>query len=240
MDQRIIAFVAKRTPDDGPPQLVSHVLLPDDRAELASLYHNRLPQDVADVAPEFLFARLAWAILTDEALPFFGNPFGIYKVSVFDKDTCQVKEESIQGTPPNTMALVFSRATASRSVSPMKRASASQSGSPRKRARDDGREELCAAWYSDGSLGSGVDADGDDSDDDQEHRGRPRKRRRDVLWPTEPVPNLVSGLASTVSPSGAASEPLDVRDASVPAQQPIAKDGGPGLSPTVYTPEPCL
>ncbi|KAK0749644.1 hypothetical protein B0T18DRAFT_112286 [Schizothecium vesticola] len=224
LDQRRLALVAKRTPDDGAPQLVLHLLIPKGSSQLVHLYHNRLPHAITGVALEFLFARFAWSVFADENIPFFGHPDRTYAVLVFNSTTGQIVNEPIRDALVKGRAALFHAMSRSRSVSPKK-----------KRLLEE--QTACAGWDSDSSLGSGTDAVADDTDDNQDFRGRPRKRRRDDSWLPESVPNLVSGLASTASPSGAVSEPIDVSDTSIPVEQHVEKDGGLSLSPVVYTTE---
>jgi len=73
-DARRFIFVPKQfdTSTSESTELVTHVLLPSGSPELAGLYHNRSPQPIRGVSVEYLFARFAWSLFTDEQIPFFG------------------------------------------------------------------------------------------------------------------------------------------------------------------------
>lgn len=71
-------------------RLVAHILLPQASTELVSLYHNLALRDPRCIAREFLFARFAWAIFTDENLPFFTGA-SLYTVLLFDPRTGESK-----------------------------------------------------------------------------------------------------------------------------------------------------
>ncbi|MBE3045782.1 hypothetical protein IMZ48_25210 [Candidatus Bathyarchaeota archaeon] len=50
------------------------------------LYHNHPVQLITEIAPELLFARFAWALFTDENMPFFKDAHE-YAVLLFDSET---------------------------------------------------------------------------------------------------------------------------------------------------------
>jgi hypothetical protein len=107
LDKRRLALVAKRTPDDGAPQLVLHLLIPKGSSQLVHLYHNRLPHAITGVAVEYLFARFAWSIFADENIPFFGHPDLTYAVLVFNSITGQMVNEPIRGALVKGWAVIF-------------------------------------------------------------------------------------------------------------------------------------
>ncbi|KAL5316259.1 hypothetical protein ACEPPN_015304 [Leptodophora sp. 'Broadleaf-Isolate-01'] len=59
-DKPKFTFVPKSTPEDPIPQLVVHLVQKSEQYE--DLYHNRTLLQSEEIAPQFLFARLAWTI----------------------------------------------------------------------------------------------------------------------------------------------------------------------------------
>jgi len=179
-DTRRLILAAKRpSGDDQSSQLVVHILLPHGSAQLIPLYHNRLLKPVTGVASQFLFARFAWAIFTDENIPFFHDEHK-YAVLLFDPATGHMTNENLQGRQVQDRANIFGPFSRSRSVSPKKRCRLDETN--RENAMID---ELCKGWGEDCSLES--------TDIDEEGRGRPRKRRR------ESIPGLARDSVSAAS-----------------------------------------
>ncbi|GAW14208.1 hypothetical protein ANO14919_036050 [Xylariales sp. No.14919] len=88
-------------PRGHPPTPTIHVLSPDTHGELQSLYQSRPLQPILmggqDVAPEFLFARFAWALFCDKHYSLLKSTLLLgdrvlisevkYRVSIFDAET---------------------------------------------------------------------------------------------------------------------------------------------------------
>ncbi|TGJ79384.1 hypothetical protein E0Z10_g9373 [Xylaria hypoxylon] len=113
------------TCSDQPTYPVIHVLLPDGHDELRTLYHNRLLQptfvSASDIAPEFLFARFAWAILSDEYYRLLKSDWLQYRVLIFDPETGKRQEQDMRRKALDQNVHLFSRRSRSRNVSPRKR-----------------------------------------------------------------------------------------------------------------------
>ncbi|KAI1418815.1 hypothetical protein F5Y12DRAFT_789568 [Xylaria sp. FL1777] len=113
------------TCSDQPTYPVIHVLLPDGHDELRNLYHNRLLQPslvpALDIAPEFLFARFAWAILSDEYYRLLKSDLFQYRVLIFDPETGKRQEQDMRRKALDQNVRLFSRRNRSRNVSPRKR-----------------------------------------------------------------------------------------------------------------------
>ncbi|KAI1271444.1 hypothetical protein F5Y07DRAFT_344460 [Xylaria sp. FL0933] len=109
---------------DQPIYLSTHVLLPDMAGELTNLYHNRLLQrsfTSSDMAPEFLFARFAWAILSDEFYRLLQTDLFKYRVLIFDPKTAKHEEQDLGRKALDKTVNLFPRGSCSRSISPKKR-----------------------------------------------------------------------------------------------------------------------
>ena len=189
-DARRFTFVPKRFgPSPRPPEIVTHVLLPSGSPELVGLYHNRAPQPICGISVEFLFARFAWSLFTDEHIPFFGSDLD-YAVRLLDKAKGEAETQSLAGPDVKNRAQLFaSTPSQSRSVSPKKRSHS---------AYGDEAEDVTDNEYD--------DDDDDDDGGDEPPRGRPRKRR----WQTfgadgAQVPSLSHSFASITLPSRAGS-----------------------------------
>ncbi|KAK5652128.1 hypothetical protein OQA88_10770 [Cercophora sp. LCS_1] len=190
-DERRLVFVPKRSSDDQSLQLVIHVLLPHGSVQILPLYHNRLPRPITGVSAQFLFARFAWAIFTDEYMPFFRDEQK-YAVLLFDPSTGRMTSEELQGRHVPGRANIFAALSKSRSVSPKKRRQAED-------ANEDNAsvDNLCRAW------GEGEHSGPDATRAPREKsRGRPRKGRRGSLRLPESLPGLASGSTSAASSMG--------------------------------------
>lgn len=175
-DHRRLVFVPKIASSDSVPQLVTHVLLPEVSSHTFDLYHNRAPQPVSGISREFLLARFAWSIFTDEILPFFQVDIYKYNVLLFENGQTTVEELS-GGKQVKDRATIFGPASSSRSVSPKKRA--------REQEQEQGRDSETADDWDPSS--------GESSSDDEETRGRSRTRKPRVfkrcrLEETAPLP----------------------------------------------------
>ncbi|KAK0655297.1 hypothetical protein B0T16DRAFT_341490 [Cercophora newfieldiana] len=150
-DARRFTFVPKRfgTLTSESAELVTHVLLPSGSPEFMGLYHNRLPQPIRGISVEFLFARFAWSLFTDQNFPFFGSDIE-YAVRLWDDAKGEAETQVLSGLD------VGSRAQVSDSTRSQSR-------------RDDGGDGY---WSDDGDI-FGDDHDSDSWDDPP--RGRTRK-----------------------------------------------------------------
>jgi hypothetical protein len=120
------------------------------------LYHNRAPQPICGISVEFLFARFAWSLFTDEHIPFFGSDLD-YVVRLLDKAKGEAETQSLGGPDVNNRAQLFASVPSqSRSVSLKKRSYS---------AYGDEAEDVTDYEYD------------DDDGGDEPPRGRPRKRR---------------------------------------------------------------
>ncbi|KAH6634763.1 hypothetical protein B0J18DRAFT_30163 [Chaetomium sp. MPI-SDFR-AT-0129] len=169
-------------------QLALHVMLPSGSDQLPGLYHNRTLQDpVRDVAVEFLFARFAWTLFTDENMPFF-NGFVKHAVLLYNLSEGRVGEETLRSAGVRSHAKLFESYSSSRSISPWKRPRSSQPSSSQHRV-----PQTDAEAFETGSCGvppfnlrpstdgdsDGEDwdaSDGDGSSEEPWTRGRRRKR----------------------------------------------------------------
>ncbi|KAI6564719.1 hypothetical protein MCOR04_009048, partial [Pyricularia oryzae] len=123
-DARRIALVPKQIDIDTsrPPKLLLHVLEPGSSMQLAPLYHNRCLQQIRGVSKEFLFARFAWSLFTDDRIPFVSWP-GALNIFLWNKTTEQVETRVCTSKDVSSFSQVFDFSTRSqsRSVSPKKR-----------------------------------------------------------------------------------------------------------------------
>ncbi|KAI0813166.1 hypothetical protein GGR55DRAFT_600165 [Xylaria sp. FL0064] len=109
---------------DQPTYLSTHVLLPDTAGELTNFYHNRPLQrsfTSSDMVPEFLFARFAWAILSDEFYRLLQTDLFKYRVLIFDPKTAKHEEQDLGRKALDKTVYLFPRGSCSRSISPKKR-----------------------------------------------------------------------------------------------------------------------
>ncbi|KAL8366382.1 hypothetical protein RB595_004923 [Gaeumannomyces hyphopodioides] len=165
-DAKRFAFTAKlgfnptsaSSPTDSVPAvaLVLHVLWSDLSSELVNLYHNRQPQLIRGLAPEFLFARFAWSLFTDEVYPFFSG-MSLYNVVLYNRDTMQLEEDSLPGHAIRAKMRVFPTYTTTGSKS------------PKKRQRDEAPGE---------GVSSGDDDEDTSSEDEEEVDPRPPRGAR--------------------------------------------------------------
>ena len=199
-DERRLVFVPKRSSDDQSLQLVIHVLLPQGSVQLLPLYHNRLPRPITGVSAQFLFARFAWAVFTDEYMPFFRDEQK-YAVLLFDPSTGRMTSEELQGRHIPGRANIFNASSKSRSVSPKKRRQVEDANED-----DASVDNLCRTWGE--GEHSGSDATRAPR---KESRGRPRKRKRGSSKLPESLPGLASGSTSAASSMG--SSISDAREA---------------------------
>ncbi|GAB1311801.1 hypothetical protein MFIFM68171_02011 [Madurella fahalii] len=94
--------------------------------QLSDLYHNRvLQQPIRGLAVEFLFARFAWTLVTDEYMPFL-NGLVKHNVLLFDPSEGRLEEEAVRSSEVRKHAKLFVSYSCSRSVSPKKRQWSSQ------------------------------------------------------------------------------------------------------------------
>ncbi|KAI6350689.1 hypothetical protein MCOR25_010472 [Pyricularia grisea] len=121
---RRIALVPKLVDMDTslPPQLLGHILEPRASTQLIPLYHNRFLQHVQGLSKEFLFARFAWSLFTNERIPFVAWS-GIFNIFVWNRITNLVEQRVCTSTDVSSFSQVFAFSTRSqnRSVSPKKR-----------------------------------------------------------------------------------------------------------------------
>jgi hypothetical protein len=189
-DMRRFAFVPKQFGTSEPVELVMHVLLPLGSPDIVGLYHNRCTQPIRGVSVECLFAHFAWALFTDEHMPFLGSDLK-YAVRLWDKDEGKAETRTLGGLEVRSIAHVFEPIRSqSRSVSPKKRSHSTQGGHRDKNSYDDN------------------DDDGDSVDEilDEPSRGRPRKRSWEALGhDDEQVPSLSCSFASGTDSSLASS-----------------------------------
>lgn len=116
----------KRFDISGSAELVTYVLLPSGSPELVGLYHNRSPQPIRGISTEFLFARFAWSLFTDEHVPFFQSSLE-YAVRLWDNTKGEAETQTVRGVDVRAITRVF-EPTASRSGSPKKRSLLNQDG----------------------------------------------------------------------------------------------------------------
>ncbi|KAK4144476.1 uncharacterized protein C8A04DRAFT_27662 [Dichotomopilus funicola] len=138
LDTRRFTFVAKSVfaqPLSSPAacmptaQLALHVMLPSGSDQLPGLYHNRaLQEPVRGIAVEFLFARFAWTLFTDEHMPFLKG-FVEHTVLLYNLSEDRVEEEKLHSAEIRMQAKLFGSYSSSRSVSPRKRPRSSQPSS---------------------------------------------------------------------------------------------------------------
>ncbi|KAI0410649.1 hypothetical protein F5X98DRAFT_359147 [Xylaria grammica] len=79
---------------------VIHVFIPDEYGELLQIYHNQplqpsCPGAASDIAPEFLFARFAWAVLSDKHYNFLQCGWLEYRVLILDPETGERREQDM-------------------------------------------------------------------------------------------------------------------------------------------------
>ncbi|TLD05271.1 uncharacterized protein PgNI_09064 [Pyricularia grisea] len=121
---RRIALVPKLVDMDTslPPQLLGHILKPRASTQLIPLYHNRFLQHVQGLSKEFLFARFAWSLFTDERIPFVAWS-GMFNIFVWNRITNLVEQRVCTSADVSSFSQVFAFSTRSqnRSVSPKKR-----------------------------------------------------------------------------------------------------------------------
>ena len=231
LDTRRFTFMAKSVSGPAPPptaepspapaapsataQLALHVMLPSPSGQLASLYHNRaLQQLVRGIAVEFLFARFAWTLFTDENMPFLSGALS-HNVLLFNLAEGRLGEESLRATEVRKHANIFETyASSSRSVSPRKR---SRPGNSVGRTAAEDFESLSYLGVSDEGGGwdaSDVDDDYDDDESDEEQwtRGRRRKRSYDASARADnnTPPTLLGGPSVSVSGVSIATVPNEL------------------------------
>ncbi|KAI1149838.1 hypothetical protein F4825DRAFT_429013 [Nemania diffusa] len=109
-------------PKSQHPCPIVHVLIPGGFGELQALYHNRPLQPSptsSGVCSEFLFARFAWAIFSDEIYRFLKLRSLLYYVLSLDIKT---GKRNIREMKADAVQLhIFPSTTRNRSVSPQKR-----------------------------------------------------------------------------------------------------------------------
>lgn len=170
----LLAAAAAAAPSSSPAaptstvQLALHVMLPSRSDQLPGLYHNRaLQQPVRGLAVEFLFARFAWTLFTDENMPFH-NGFAKHAVLLFDPSGGRVDEETLRSAEVRRHAKLFESYSCSRSVSPRKRPRSSQpsSSQPRRPPPQTDAEafETGSCGVPPFDLGMSTDDDGEDWD----------------------------------------------------------------------------
>ncbi|KLU90792.1 hypothetical protein MAPG_10643 [Magnaporthiopsis poae ATCC 64411] len=136
--------------------LVLHVMAHNYSNELVHLYHNRPPQPIRGLAPEFLFARYAWSLFADELYPFFrGN--SRYNVLLFNRDTSELEQDSLPRQAVHERMRMYPTY------------SAKGSKSPKKRPREQGSEDQIGAY--DDDTASGDDGSSSDEEDTRPPRG---------------------------------------------------------------------
>ncbi|KLU91773.1 hypothetical protein MAPG_10722 [Magnaporthiopsis poae ATCC 64411] len=119
-DARRFTFVAKQFHQSV--QLVAHVLNPPNFNQMAGLYHNRSLQTIRDVSVEFLFARFAWSIFTDEHIRFFRS-VSECAVLLWQRDAGEYSTRMMIGRDVATVVRNYASASRSesRSISSKKR-----------------------------------------------------------------------------------------------------------------------
>ncbi|KXX75351.1 hypothetical protein MMYC01_207659 [Madurella mycetomatis] len=94
--------------------------------QLSGLHHNgALQQPTWGLAVEFLFARFAWTLFTDEHMPFL-NGLVRHNVLLFDPSEGRLDEEVLRSSEVRKHAKFCESYSCSRSVSPKKRQRSSQ------------------------------------------------------------------------------------------------------------------
>ncbi|KAI0418970.1 hypothetical protein F5X98DRAFT_97112 [Xylaria grammica] len=169
---------------------ILHVLIPGGLGELHTLYHNRPLQpspSSSGVCPEFLFARFAWAIFSDEIYRFLKQRLLSYTVLALDVETGQrvikdVKSDAVQ-------AHIFPRPTRNRSVSPQKR---KRSTAPV--AADDYR----GSDYNGGDWSEEGNSDSEAESSSESFRGRSRRRSVSASSPPRCIASYTSASLSTL------------------------------------------
>lgn len=160
------------------------MLLPSGSPELIGLYHNRLTQPICGISVEFLLARFAWSIFTDEHMPFFHSDLEC-TVQLWNNIKGEAEIRNLKGLDVRSIARLFeSTRSQSRSVSPKKRS---------------------RSTHGDKADGGGDNYWSDDEDNPSDHdrerdyppRGRPRKRG----WDDDEVPSLSSSFTSATQSS---------------------------------------
>jgi hypothetical protein len=202
LDTRRFTFAAKSVSGPPPPpaaepslapaapsattQLALHVMLSSPSGQLADLYHNRAMQQhpVRGIAVEFLFARFAWTLFTDENMPLLSGAVS-HNVLLFNPAEGRLGEESLRAAEVRKHANIFDTySSSSRSVSPRKR---SRPGHSLGRTDAEDFESLSYLGVSDEGDSWDVSDVEDDNESDQEQwtRGRRRKRSDDASGPEE-------------------------------------------------------
>ena len=97
------------------PQIAIHILLPQQSTELIDLYHNRVPQALAGISIEMIFARFAWSIFADEHISFF-NGMVEYAVRLFNVGTGQTEVSKLYAPQIRSRSKLFDSYPRSRST----------------------------------------------------------------------------------------------------------------------------
>lgn len=147
-DMRHISMVPKQVDIDTthPPQLLVHILNPGTSAQIVPLYHNRCLQPIQGLSKEFMFARFAWSLFTDECIPFVSWP-GMFNILLWNKITNLVETRVCTSKDVSSFSQVFDSSIRSQS----------RSISPKKRQMTD-----AFGWYSDCTSSDGEERLGDD------------------------------------------------------------------------------
>ncbi|KAI0839976.1 hypothetical protein F5Y06DRAFT_19597 [Hypoxylon sp. FL0890] len=187
---------------DGRRVLVTHVLhsLPRTLHEMDALFHNRLCHQLYGVAPEFLFARFAWAILDSTTVQLFETTKPDQQIAV------RIREDAPNSEPTSRVIYVTSGdqvppTTSTTATSPSKkrsRSSASRArqgshiGKRREEADSDTDVSVDEAFedFTRSHIGKRreeADSDTDVSVDEAfEDFSRPLKRGRPLARPSTP------------------------------------------------------
>ncbi|KAI0535596.1 hypothetical protein GGR58DRAFT_438614 [Xylaria digitata] len=201
---------------------VIHVLLPDRHNELRSLYHNRLLQPslvpAFDIAPEFLFARFAWTILSDEFYRLLKSHLLQYRVLIFDPETGERQEQDMRRQALDQKVHLFPRGSRSRNVSPRKRRIGS--------AEDEVDDSNELPGFRDEEL-EGNNGDNSDIYDWEPFRGRSRWRLPNYSYP--PPPNNLNHSSPSISShkSSFNSYSADISPVTMPDSPRLSPEPGP-------------
>ncbi|KAK4044729.1 hypothetical protein C8A01DRAFT_31227 [Parachaetomium inaequale] len=245
LDTRRFTFVAKSvatqplSPHSPTVQLALHVMLPSRSDQLPSLYHNRaLQHPVRGLAVEFLFARFAWTLFTDENMPFL-NGFAKHSVLLFDPSEGRVDEETLRSAEVRKHAKLFESYSCSRSVSPRKRPLSSQpsSSQPRPPQTDAEAFETGSCGVPPFDLAASSDdgdedwdaGDGGESSEEQWTRGRRRKRSFGTLERDDYDPPSLGASFVSASDASVATVPGELSPQEAPSSKGPASDEPPKL-----------
>lgn len=165
-DARRFALTVKRD-KSGRSGLIIHVLDCQSNDELLDLYHNRCLQPICGIAPELIFARLAWTIFNSQAFPLFDG-MAKMAVRVFVPNTgktedCHLFQQEIRGKQN-----LFGHR--SRSTSPQKRTL---------QEMEDAAEDAAEGWSFFPEIPEDDGRASDASFEERPERGRRRKRSWD-------------------------------------------------------------